>query len=79
LAHSKKQDLLLIQHAEAGDCDRYFRVIADEEDARRICGLPPTYVAMQAAGIRKGKLLHYGRFIHSEGFESVSFASMAFE
>ena len=28
-----------------------------------------------AAQPRAGKLLHYGRFVHPEGFESVSFAS----
>ena len=79
LRHSKAQDDLLIERAMAADADGYFEVIAAEEDARRICGLPPTYVALGAAKPSEGKLLHYGRFVHPEGFESVSFASMAFE
>jgi AmmeMemoRadiSam system protein B len=79
LRHSKLQDDLLLSKATACDADGYFDVIAAEEDIRRICGLPPTYVTLGAARPKAGKLLHYGRFVHPEGFESVSFASMAFE
>jgi AmmeMemoRadiSam system protein B len=79
LRHSKVQDDLLLARATAVDADGYYDVIAAEEDARRICGLPPTYVTLGAARPRAGKLLHYGRFVHPEGFESVSFASMAFD
>jgi AmmeMemoRadiSam system protein B len=79
LRHSKLQDDLLLSKATACDADGYFDVIAAEEDTRRICGLPPTYVTLGAAAPKQGKLLHYGRFVHPEGFESVSFASMAFE
>jgi hypothetical protein len=79
LRHSRAQDDLLIERAVAADADGYFNIIAAEEDERRICGLPPTYVTLGAAKPGAGKLLHYGRFVDPEGFESVSFASMAFE
>lgn len=79
LRHSKSQDNLLIERATAADADGYFDVIAAEEDARKICGLPPTYVTLGAAKPSAGKLLHYGRFVDPKRFESVSFASMAFE
>jgi MEMO1 family protein len=79
LSRSKSQDDLLLERAVAADADGYFDVIAAEEDERRICGLPPTYVALGAAKPSVGKLLHYGRFVHPEGYESVSFASLAFE
>jgi MEMO1 family protein len=79
LRHSKTQDDLLLERAATADLEGYFKVIADEADARRICGLPPTYVTLNVAQPRSGKLLHYGRFVHPEGFESVSFASMAFD
>src|SRR5687768_13370183 len=78
LRHSKQQDDLLLERAAAADADGYFDVVAGEDDVRRICGLPPTYVALSAARPGSGKLLHYGRFVHPEGFESVSFASMSF-
>ncbi len=79
LTHSRAQDHLILDRAVLADPDGYFNVIAAEADARRICGLPPTYVVLEAAKPQRGKLLHYGRFVHPDGYESVSFASMAFE
>ncbi len=75
---SRKQDLALIDQASAADAQGYFRIIADEQNARRICGLPPTYLALKVARPASGKLLHYDQYVHPRGFESVSFASMAF-
>jgi MEMO1 family protein len=79
LKASKAQDDALLAKAMEADADGYFDVIAGENDARRICGLPPTYVALEAARPKRGSLLQYGRFVHPEGLESVSFASMGFE
>lgn len=79
LKESKLQDEMILERAAAADAGGYFDVIAAESDGRRICGLPPTYVALEAARPRRGDLLHYGRFVHPERFESVSFASMGFE
>lgn len=78
LTHSEKQDRALIRAMEAVDPDGYFRIIASERDARRICGLPPTWTLLDAIRPRKGRLLHYGRYIHPTGHESVSFASVGF-
>jgi AmmeMemoRadiSam system protein B len=78
LERSYRHDLALVQHAEAVDLDGYFRVVAREGDARNICGLPPTLTTLEALRPRAGKLLCYDRFVHPEGHESVSFASMAF-
>lgn len=78
LEQSLKQDERLLAKVADVDVDGYYDVIAAERDERRICGLPPTYVALQAARPSRGSLLHYGRFVHPEGFESVSFASAAF-
>ncbi|WP_020471285.1 AmmeMemoRadiSam system protein B [Zavarzinella formosa] len=79
LKESKKQDDRLMQFVAAADTDGYFGVIAAEEDSRRICGLPPTYLTLEAAKPKRGKLLHYGRYIQPEGIESVSFAAVAFD
>jgi AmmeMemoRadiSam system protein B len=78
LQRSQDQDQKLLRRAEAGDTSGYFRLIADEFDRRRICGLPPTYTTLEALKPRFGKTLHYDRYIHARGFESVSFASVAF-
>lgn len=79
LADSKSQDEHLLRHAKEIDMNGYFRVIEREQDARRICGLPPTWTTLVAALPSRGRLLHYQQFVHPEGFESVSFASMAFD
>lgn len=75
---SREQDRALMSAAESADPERYFRVIAGENDRRRICGLPPTYTVLAALRPSGGKLLHYDQYVHPRGFESVSFASVAF-
>jgi AmmeMemoRadiSam system protein B len=78
LTHSRKQDEALIKQASQVDSAEYFRIIAEEADARRICGLPPTYTVLQAIRPGAGKLLHYDQWVDPSGSESVSFAGMAF-
>lgn len=78
LRDSLAGDKALLDCAKRADMDGYFSVIAKEQDRRRICGLPPTYTTLNALKPSSGKLLHYGRYVDPEGFESVSFASMAF-
>jgi AmmeMemoRadiSam system protein B len=78
LDHSRKQDEAIVRAAESANPARYFEVIAAEQDERRICGLPPTYTVLEALRPATGKLLHYDQYVHPNGYESVSFASMAF-
>jgi MEMO1 family protein len=79
LSESLAQDHAILKQAEAVSPEGYFGVIAAEGDRRRICGLPPTWTTLAAVKPERGKLLHYGRYVHPQGFESVSFASMVFE
>jgi AmmeMemoRadiSam system protein B len=79
LNRSKSRDEAILKRAEMADASAFFRVIAAERDERRICGLPPTYTVLEAIRPTSGKVLHYGRYIHPQGYESVSFASVAFE
>jgi MEMO1 family protein len=79
LTHSKTQDEAILKETEAADPSAFFRVIAAEADSRRICGLPPTYTVLEAIQPKSGKVLHYGRYVHPRGNESVSFASVAFD
>jgi AmmeMemoRadiSam system protein B len=78
LDHSRKQDKAILRAAESANSSSYFEVIAAEQDKRRICGLPPTYTVLEALRPSSGKLLHYDQYVHPDGYESVSFASMAF-
>lgn len=75
---SRLQDMALLDCAERGDTRGYFEVITAEQDRRRICGLPPTFITLESLQPKRGQLLHYGRYVHPQGYESVSFASMAF-
>lgn len=78
LAYSFRQDQTILRRAESVDREGYFRTIAIEGDQRNICGLPPTYTTLEAIKPGKGKVLHYDRYVHPQGHESVSFASVAF-
>jgi len=78
LSHSLKQDTAILERLNAVDTAGYFGVIAAEQDARRICGLPPTWLTLSALQPKSGRVLHYNRYIHPTGHESVSFAAAAF-
>jgi AmmeMemoRadiSam system protein B len=85
---SRGQDLALLHELGAGvknpprtcppDAAAYFRIIAAEGDSRRICGLPPTYTVLEALHPNRGQVLHYGQYVHPQGYESVSFAGVVF-
>ena len=79
LEHSKRQDQAILGAAVSADPEAYFSVIAEENDQRRICGLPPTWLALTVAGATSGRMLHYDQYVHPRRTLSVSFASMAFD
>jgi AmmeMemoRadiSam system protein B len=78
LAHSRTKDGAILRTLEAADPAAFFHVIAREKNARRICGLPPTWLTLETIRPRAGRVLHYQQYAHPEGFESVSFAAAAF-
>jgi AmmeMemoRadiSam system protein B len=78
LTRSRDLDQAILRRAETADPAGYFGAVADERDARRICGLSPTYTVLEALRPTNGQVLHYDQYVHPEGHESVSFASMAF-
>ena len=79
LATSRRQDERLLNAIQTGDADDYFRVVAEERDARRICGVSPTIMALEVVKPTHGRVTHYQQFVHPQGFESVSFASAVWE
>lgn len=78
LESSRKQDEAILAELTRSDPASYFNAIAAEGNERRICGLPPTYLALETIRPRAGRVLHYQQFIDPTGHESVSFASAAF-
>lgn len=79
LAHSHAQDQATLRQLEQASAAGLFNTVAQERDRRRICGMPPAWLALSAAQPARGRALNYGRFVHPRGSESVSFASMVFE
>jgi AmmeMemoRadiSam system protein B len=79
LQASRQRDQAILSDLAAADPTALFRTIAAEGDARRICGLPPVWLALQAARPRRGHVLDYRQALHPTGHESVSFASVAFD
>lgn len=79
LTHSRGQDEAILRQSACADPQGIFEVIAAEGDRRRICGLPPTYTLLEALRPGRGRVLHYDQYVHPQGFESVSFASVAFD
>jgi AmmeMemoRadiSam system protein B len=78
LQHSREQDHAILREAEKADPAGFFHVIAKERDSRRICGLPPAYLTLQALAPGRGKLLDYCQYVQPDRDLSVSFASMTF-
>ncbi len=78
LWHSARQDRALLDCLVQGDRAALFAVLQEEGDARRICGFPPVYTFLSVVGASSGRMLHYQQYAEPRGFESVSFASVAF-
>jgi AmmeMemoRadiSam system protein B len=78
LDESRAKDTEILKTLEAADPAAYFDSIAAEGDARRICGLSPTWLTLAAVKPRAGKVLHYQQYVEPNGHESVSFAAAAF-
>jgi AmmeMemoRadiSam system protein B len=78
LENSRHMDQALLKQMEKADMNGYFSVLAEEGDGRRICGFPPTYTLLEAIRPSRGQVLNYDAYVHPQGFESVSFASVGF-
>ena len=78
LAHSRNRDQAILKQAERAVADEYYRVVAEEGDERRICGLSPTWVTLEAVRPSRGRCLDYTQYVQPDHNLSVSFASMAF-
>jgi AmmeMemoRadiSam system protein B len=78
LEESRARDAEILKTLESADANAFFAGIAAEQNARRICGLSPTWLTLAVTKPRTGKVLHYQQYAHPEGKESVSFAAAAF-
>jgi AmmeMemoRadiSam system protein B len=70
-------DRQLLQWACRGDANGFFRHVAAQDDAHRICGLSPTYMLLKVMGHASGKLLTYDQAVEPDRTACVSFGSVA--
>jgi MEMO1 family protein len=80
------EDEALMRSMEQCDAESYFRLIAEVDDARKICGLPPVYTMLEAmklsenAGAKPfvGKVLAYEQWSERPTRSAVSYSSVAY-
>jgi len=63
---------------ESCDAPKFFRMIHEERDSRRVCGFAALYTMISALEVKNGKLLYYGQSFEKDTNSVVSFASMSF-
>ena len=78
LAAGRAADGVLLDRLRAADPAGYFAAVAADGDRRRICGLPPTWLALTAAGPTTGVVTNYTQYAAADGSESVSFCAASF-
>jgi AmmeMemoRadiSam system protein B len=60
-ARLKAADEELMASICAGDEEAFLRRVQEEHDRRRICGLPPIYMALRLLGETSGKMTGYAQ------------------
>lgn len=71
-------DREMLKILEACDAPKFFRMIHEEQDARRVCGFAALYTMISSLNVKKGKLLYYDQNFEKDTNSVVSFASMSF-
>ncbi len=73
-------DLELLKILEDADGAGFMKVLVEERNSRRICGMAPLYVlAKILEGRARGRLLHHGHAVVDPHGSFVTFAGMAFQ
>ncbi len=75
-AEIEKLDRAAIEAARVGDAEGWFKTIAENDDATRICGYAPTYAMLRCAEPGTGRLLKYEQSAEPDT-SLVSVAAMA--
>jgi len=78
MADVREADRVLVDHLARLDVDAYMDAVRESDDAYRICGLSPTYLALKAAGATSASVLGYDVWDEAETDSAVSFSAIAF-
>jgi hypothetical protein len=77
LTELERADRRTLGFVEKNDADGFFADIAQDENARNVCGVAPIYVTLKALEGADVKLLRYEQWCEEDGASCVSFASCA--
>ena len=72
------EDSRMLQPLLTGKREEFFQTIAQDQDRRHICGLPPLYAALALFQPAAGELLKWSCWYDPSTGSAVSFAAMAF-
>jgi AmmeMemoRadiSam system protein B len=75
----ESEDREMLKYVENMDAAGFFASVAKDNDRRKICGFPATYVLLNVVAPAKARLLKYGKSVEHATQSMVSFASMVFE
>jgi len=78
MAEVREADRVLIDHLARLDVESYMDAVRKNEDEYRICGLSPTYLALQAARPTSASVLGYDVWDEVETDSAVTFSAIAF-
>jgi len=73
-----RDDQALLAATTRMDAEGCFRVIAEHQDRRRICGFPPTYMLLSTMPATAGTVLKYDQAVEPATQSMVSYASVVF-
>ena len=73
----RNRDLGMLEAVERGDAEEFASFVAEERDARRVCGFSPVYTLLKTIEPASGRLLKYSSTPVDNAGSIVSFASMA--
>jgi AmmeMemoRadiSam system protein B len=74
-----REDQGLLAAATRMDAEGFFKRIAEQQDRRRICGFPPTYLLLKTMPATAGTLLKYDQAVEPATQSMVSYASVVFQ
>lgn len=72
------EDSILLEKLTEADPVGFFGIIAENQDRRHICGLPPVYSMLETINATRGSVLDYRQWNERERGSAVTFASVSF-
>jgi AmmeMemoRadiSam system protein B len=74
----EKEDKQLIDKLANLDPDGFYKLIAEKNDSRKICGLSPIYSLLKISNPTTGQFQKYNQWNETETKSAVTFASLSF-